>query len=152
MSEEITKLASARDAAKQAAATLRAQRKAEIEAATLKINADYRDRITAADNAEWAAEKAFTDARSAAASHEWEGKKVTRMDRKYRGSRAWNRAYEEVPIYGVVEVTRSGTNFAENLANWRRPALGVAFVRLLKKDGTPGMKIENLNTSWKLAE
>lgn len=131
--------------------TVIASRKARIEAATLAINEEYREQIAQLSLANMKAEAALTEALSTGATHEWEGKIVERHERQRRGSSIWNRTYENVTVRGVVEVCRKGTQFAENLSQYDTPKIGTAFVRLLKKDGTPGKKITNLNSGWRLA-
>ena len=143
MTPEIDKLRAEAAAAETALNTLKAQRTARIESATHSINEEFRERIPQDSLANMKAERAVTDAISSGATHEWEGKKVQRLERIRKGSAAWNRTYEDVTVYGVVEVRRNGTKFADNSASWRLPVLGQAFVRYLKKDGTPGLKIDD---------
>lgn len=131
--------------------TLVAARKAEIEAATREIHDRYREQANALSNAAGVAERAVTEALSAGATHEWEGRKVTRMERK--ANSPWSRrSAEMVAIFGVVEVCREGTEFPANLSRFRTPKIGNEFVRLLKADGTPGKMVTNLNAGWKLAD
>jgi hypothetical protein len=40
---------------------------------------------------------------------------------------------------GVFEVRMPDTQFAGNISSYRLPAIGQVFIRLLKKDGTPGL-------------
>lgn len=137
--------------AERAYQTLVAARKAEIEAATTAIHDRYREQANALSLASGVAERAVTEALSAGATHEWEGRKVTRMERK--ANSPWSRkSAEMVPIYGVVEICREGTEFPGNLSRFRSPKIGDAFVRLLKADGKPGKMVTNLNTGWKLAD
>lgn len=71
--------------------------------------------------------------------HAWAGKKVTRIKKT---GRPWNRKCET--LFGVVETVTSKSEFPENL---RRPRVGDTIVRLLKKDGTPGLKFEDLRAA-----
>lgn len=137
--------------AERAYQTLVAERKARIEAATRAIHEEYRERADALSLAAGKAERAVTEALSAGATHEWEGRKVTRMERK--ANSPWSRrSAEMVAIFGVVEVCREGTEFPANLSRFRTPKIGNEFVRLLKADGTPGKMVTNLNAGWKLAD
>lgn len=148
---KIDGLRAAAAGAKLAYDTVIASRKARIEAATLAINEEYREEIAQLSLANMKAEAALETALSTGATHEWEGKIVERHERQPRGSSIWNRTYENVIVRGVVEVCRKETTFAENLSRYDTPKIGTAFVRLLKKDGSPGKKIANLNKGWRLA-
>lgn len=155
MTPEIDKLRAEAATAEQALKTLKAQRTARIENVTAAINEEFRERIAQASLADMKAGQAVRDAISSNASHEWEGKKVQRVERMRKGG-AFNRTYEDVTIYGIVEVRRNGTRFADNAAKWRLPSLGQAFVRYLKQDGTPGLKIDDRRvgslTGWSLVK
>jgi len=72
------------------------------------------------------------------------GTKVTRMKRVGRSYLS-----KEEPIYGVVEAVTRETVIPENLASYSRPSVGSFIVRLLKGDGTPSKKFENLYDHWK---
>lgn len=137
--------------AERAYQTLVAARKARIEAATREIHEEYREQANALSLAAGAAERAVTEALSAGATHEWEGKKVARKERK-GGSPYLSSSAKLVDVFGVVEICREGTEFPGNLSRFRTPKIGDAFVRLLKADGTPGKNITNLNAGWSLAD
>jgi hypothetical protein len=118
----------------------------------------HSDGIWAAKKALGQAELALKEAVSNAASHPWEGKKVYRSIPIY-ASKWSSKQTGTKRVYGVVEVFRLGTVFADNTSSWSRPSLGNAFVRLLKKDGTPGVKIDRdrgyggqIANCWHLAE
>lgn len=95
-----------------------------------------------------AARMAVTQVKNAVPDHEWEGLKVFRMvSRGYSFQRL-----SPSRVEGIVETVRIGTRFAENLSHYSTPEIGDVIVRLLKKDGTPGLKFENRDKDWKLAE
>lgn len=52
--------------------------------------------------------------------------------------------------YGIVEAVTTKTVFAANLTNTPYP--GRFIVRLLKKDGTPGLGFDTFVGNWKLVE
>jgi len=96
------------------------------------------------------------EARDAAVvPHEWEGRKVTRDEVKY--SRSWRGGEKSrTPVFGIVETATSQTQSPAN-CRYSVPRVGLPIVRLLKKDGTPGLKFETLaryehQEQWKLAE
>lgn len=70
---------------------------------------------------------------SATPDHEHEGRRVTKLERVG----PWHRT--EVRIFGIIETMRVGTKMPQN-CKYGLPKIGAAFVRLLKKDGTPGLK------------
>ncbi len=91
---------------------------------------------------------------AAAQPHEWEGCKVTRDEVKYHSWGARERS--RTPLFGIVETVTSKTEFPRNSASWRRPSIGQPIVRFLKKDGSAGLKFEDLRRGenreqWKLA-
>lgn len=56
---------------------------------------------------------------------------------------------------GTIEVVDRNTQFPDNMADYRRPALGDMIIRLLKKDGTPSKQVINLMNgipNWWLPE
>lgn len=108
----------AREAARAAEAAVRAKHKEETDRLTAERADAYRAWLTRMD---------------AEASHPFEGRKVTRVKPGWRSK-------GEVE-FGVVEVRKSATELGE-AASYRIPALGSAFIRLLKKDGSPGLRFE----------
>jgi hypothetical protein len=120
-------------------------------AAAQAIDAEYAEIRATTHAVYYQAEQAHRAAVAAAGSHEWEGKRVYREKPLYSSKWA-SRPYGKVPVEGIVEIRRLDTKFAENI-NYGLPSLGQAFVRLLKKDGKPGIAIERLgNFEWSLAE
>lgn len=123
---------------------LRAARRdglAEIQRRKSTLRGEQRDRL---------------DADALADKHEWDGRKVKRLERKFsRGFSA--REISREMIFGVVETVTSKTTWPDNTASWRKPGIGSAIVRLLKKDGSPGVKWEMLERGqyadkWELAK
>ncbi len=124
-------------AATIARVALDVEREAARKAAYAAIDAEFCERMAAATDALYQAQKAEREHIDATASHPLEGRRVYRMVSSWRrfGSTAAKR------IEGMVEVRRTGTNFPTNLNNYSLPALGDPFIRKLKKDGTPGVAI-----------
>ena len=122
----------------------------EISAATAAIQAKYHDEFTAVRQAREDAIKAGEAARDALPKHEWTGQPI---GRSWGGSKVETRR-----IAGMVEMCRTDTEFPSG-QRWRLPTTGQPFVRLLKKNGEPGMKFERLveydgtiSKEWKLVE
>lgn len=113
----------------------------EIEAAVAAIKAKWEERVDAAYRHLKLAERAEEDERLAAAQHHpLLGKTVTRTTTK-RIARSWC----DVEQRGIVEVRTRDTVFPANGSSWDLlPDVGQPFVRLLKADGTPGLKWERL--------
>jgi hypothetical protein len=111
-----------------------------------KLNAG---RLLELGHAADAALAAYNHVASLAASHPWEGKKVWR--------KKWSHSSKE---FGVVEVRRLDTKFAEHTPDWRMPGMGKPFVRGLLKSGRPALKVlhygENINgvalSGWQLVD
>ena len=119
-------------------------RDAEIGLTVAAIKAKWADRLSATSDAVAAAAKAEEDARLAAAQHHpLLGKTVTRTITK-RLTRSWRGEWCDVEQRGIVEVRTRDTVFPANGPSWDLPDVGQPFVRLLKADGTPGLKWERL--------
>jgi hypothetical protein len=91
---------------------------------------------------------------SAAASHPREGERVWRMEHNYIGIGCWRRRTNvQNRVDGIIEVCRDDTVFAGNIGGSLKPVLGGAFVRAIKKDGTPGIAMHSntLTDDWKPA-
>jgi hypothetical protein len=125
-----------------------AQATAEHEAQKL-VWARFSERIKEAHEAWMAADKAYRWAKVAGAYHPWVGKKVCRTVERlsYR-----NTVRDAKTVYGVIEICTPSSRFPEGTASWRLPQPGAAFVRLLKKDGTPGLGFATDVNDWKLVE
>jgi hypothetical protein len=52
---------------------------------------------------------------------------------------------------GIFEVCTPETEFAGNVGSYRRPKPGDIFIRVLKKDGTPGLAFETKNWNGKFS-
>jgi hypothetical protein len=92
--------------------------------------------------------KAISDA----AMHPREGERVWRMEDVYIGEGPWRRVCgKQKRVEGVIEVRRDDTVFASNIGDWLKPDLGTAFVRVIKKDGTPGLAMHSKTPTddWK---
>ncbi|WP_300573458.1 hypothetical protein [Phenylobacterium sp.] len=153
MSEhDVDKARAEYSAAKLALSQLESEVATKARAAADAVKAEYADRVRAASLARRAAHVALNAAITATAQHPWEGRRVFRLDP--RGAVYGRRAPTRVE--GVVEVRRTGTAFPGNAATYSMPEMGDAFVRLLKKDGTPGAKFDRLHTGrsfpWKLVD
>ena len=123
----------------------------ECEAAERKVKERWASLMDEARDNLRQAVVARVAAEDATADHPWTGKKVFRME-------AQGRSYQRLPdkrIDGIVETYRSTTKLPENSARWRLPSIGQPIVRLLRKDGSPGLKVEVFSRAyreWKLAE
>ncbi len=118
-------------------------------AALAEVNARFRDQLVAADAAIAAAKLAHENAKIAnQTSNPVVGKIVSKSVQVKDGRWRW----KTVDIKGIVEVTTSETIFPANKLAWKIPSGGDLFVRLLKNDGTPGVRIDNYNNQWKLVE
>lgn len=123
-----------REAKQQAAKEVDERFRAQREAAVQKVIAAERD---------------VRDAKDRLPDHAWTGRRVFKMEAT---GPSWSRETKRVD--GVVEMRRSSTPFPGNAADYSLPALGEAFVRLVKKDGTPGLQFARLHShrGWKLVE
>lgn len=123
---------------------------AATASATYLSQHDYegaRARSRAASIARIAAEDALP-------AHEWEGRKVSRTGKIYR--RFGGGIVGEKRFEGIVETVRSTSVFAANV-RYNIPPAGSVIVRMLKKDGSPGLSFEGFSDwngapRWTLAE
>ena len=136
----------------------------EASSALLKIENDIRDEkisaareidqrrrseLVAARDVLSAANASLQEALDAQPPHEWDGRRVFRVETKCA---RWSRVVISMTRHeGVVETRRGFTQFPGNTARYNLPMMGAGFVRLLKKDGTPGLKFESLQ-GWRLVE
>jgi len=125
--------------------TIRA-RNDEVLAATRRIHAEWNDRVRQVMEARANANRALSEAQAAAGSHPWEGKRVRRAVKKWRSYH--NETIEQT---GIVEIRRLDTVMPAG-QRYGLPDMGEWFVRLTKKDGTPGTRIETEKTGWQLEE
>lgn len=130
----------------------RAWREAKA-AALVGLEIKHQPIVSAAQKAWNDAEQALREATDAAtADHEWEGRRVFRMVRP-RGVNFYMRSnVPEVREEGVVETVRQTSEFAGNLSSYSRPKIGDVIVRSLKKDGSPALKFDKLDSRkpWSL--
>ncbi len=136
-------------AAERARREIENEMESAIRQATAKIREDFRARRVDASRAVNEAQAAYDAAKIAeAVNNPLVGKKVKRAER-VPVSR-WSSKFRDEISYGVVEVktkeTVLPTNIRSGLSN------GQCFVRLMKKDGTLGVKIASLTSAWEIAE
>lgn len=143
-----------------AEATLRQiirERDRDIELAKREVEARHAEAIEVARHALHAATSAHRASEDVLAAHPWEGKRVYRMERVH-GVYWSSRPVPSVRVEGIFEVYRSNTLLPETWSKWRMPEIGQCLVRLAKKDGKPGKKIELIsvidknNAGWLLVE
>ena len=90
-----------------------------------------------------AAKQALQDAEAAAVvPHKYEGEKVFQQ----RSHRSWETPKE--PVFGIIQTYTPGVLLPDNTANYAKPRIGSVIVRLLKKNGKPGLKIDRGFNSW----
>lgn len=116
---------------------------AEVSAARQAVEAKYEGALSDArrERARATAAKEAADI-AAAQTHPLAGKRVQRKVRKS----GWSR--DLVDQLGVVEIFTRESAVPLN-QRYMRQSIGDPIVRLLKKDGTPGLKIERLSPEWK---
>jgi hypothetical protein len=114
------------------------------------IRAKYKPELILARERYGAAHTAAITARDKTPDHPWTGKRVFRIKQKWNSS-TWR---HEPPVRedGIVEMRRSTTRFPGNIRSL--PLMGTPFVRLLKKDGTPALRFEEMHSrsGWQLVE
>ncbi len=49
---------------------------------------------------------------------------------------------------GIVEIYEQGSPMPDNIGRYSYPEIGNIIVRLLKKDGSPGLKFERISSKW----
>lgn len=102
-----------------------------------------RDKLLAIEKAAIIAHNEFLNGQS----HEWEGKRVWKLETKWTN---WG-ADKTEKIFGVVQVRKFDTEFSGNLSRYNKPALGAAFVRLETASGKLGKNISRWGlTDWQL--
>lgn len=149
MTEEEAKAAV--EVAEQVVRRLRALIDDKVRAARAEIEAAHREATDAASAAAMSARATLQQVKDATPDHPWTGKRVFKMVRQ-------GRSYENRPaarIDGVVETVRSQTPFPANTGLYSRPPVGAPLVRLLTKDGSPGVRFDSMRGDyhgWKLAE
>lgn len=153
MSEERTILTAKARKAADAYKAFKKQVEKEAREAADAVRASYREQLRDLSHATYVANNALREHIDATTTHPWEGKKVVRVT--HEPVSRWSSKTREVRLYGVVEIRRTDTKFPAN-QRWGLPDLGDPFVRLLKKDGTPSLKLDRWNwrvtDQWKLAE
>jgi hypothetical protein len=54
-------------------------------------------------------------------------------------------------LYGIVEAVTRETILPDNQGRWNHPNIGSFVVRLLKADGTPSKKVEEIGSEWAIS-
>lgn len=139
MTDELDKINAEIQASDQAYKEIEGERRAAVEKAKAAVYADFEDRVRVAAERKRVALKAGREYTDANASHRWEGKRVFKIKRDY--GRGYSSKFKEVRVEGIVEVRRTGTPMPGNVS-WNLPRLGQPFVRLVKANGEPGLKID----------
>jgi hypothetical protein len=137
----------ARDKAEAERNAILMEQDAAIKAAVEKIKASFSARISVATNEFNRCAQELLDHVDATSSHEWEGKRVSKVVTRYRYN--WGGVTQHA-VFGIIEVRRLATVFPANSV-YGIPPIGKAFVRLLKKDGTPSKAIDGL-FGWSLVK
>jgi hypothetical protein len=89
-----------------------------------------------------AAKQALQDAETAAVvPHKYEGEKVFQQ----LPHRSWE--HPKDPIFGVIQTYTPDMPLPDNMAGYMKPRIGETVVRLLKKNGEPGLKINRLSAA-----
>ncbi len=132
--------------ADKAERVLQREHEQAVVEARRRVNEEFREHLNAASSARFAAQKALDDAKIAERSADQRvGKEMILIT--YRFSNYGRKRIRE-ETRGIVEVMTPETVLPENL-RYGRPINGELIVRLLKKDGTPGIKIGTLHSGWK---
>lgn len=123
------------------------ERRTLISAATAEIDADldrkYGERIQALKAAEVAAEAEYNAERVATATPPYPVGTVLIGWKDVAHSYARAQNWQAV-AKGVVEIADGNTVYPANTKSAYKHAHGTVLVRLLRKDGTPGPKVERL--------
>lgn len=135
--EQEQTLFDARTNAMRALARVDAEQREARSAAEKAVIVEFQPRLDAARTAAREADGAYKDFMSDNASDPNEGKTVTRKE-----------GWKKTTIRGRVEIRRRATVFPANAGAYRLPEIGQPFVRLLKGDGTPGLKFERYGPNW----
>jgi hypothetical protein len=137
----------ARDKAEADRAAILMEQDAAVKAATEKVRASFAARLSAATNEFNRCATELLDHIEATATHEWEGKRVSKVVIRYRNN--WGGVTRDT-FFGIIEVRRLATVFPAN-SKYGIPPIGKAFVRLLKKDGTLGKSFDGIS-GWSLVK
>lgn len=124
-----------------ASEALRAASRARLEAQRA-VDAEHVPIIEKAKAALEGAQRAYDEAKAAQATHPWVGKAVARTVEKNVGS-IWRDVKERIEERGIVEIVSPTNPWGGR--KYQAPDPGTPVVRLLKKDGKPGAKHEQLN-------
>lgn len=150
---EVAQARLALNEAQKAARVFKSEIDMWVAEASKKIRDEHQAHLTNLNRLEWEAKVALEAAiekQATSQPHEFEGKKMVRST--YVRGRYLSRLVE-TPIYGIFETVTSKSVFAANTPSWRKPDVGSHIVRLIKKDGQPGIKWEVFNerSDWVVA-
>lgn len=123
--------------------------------AAKRIQDEYAEQTAAAQAEFRAAHDALRAVEDQTPKHPWEGRKVYRLEDTARSRLSRTKVPQYKRIDGVVETVTSATVFPGNTAYYNKPRRGSIIVRLLKGDGTPGVKFERFHhnhAKWELAD
>lgn len=110
---ELDRLKQAKRVARDALRKVRSDRADAAAEAHREVRQQFKARVEAAESAHRKAEIAIDRHVSGAASHKWEGQKVTRMEYSGSGRRGGGKR-----IFGVLRVRRFDTEFSQALPAW----------------------------------
>lgn len=142
----IAEAAAALSAAEDAVYKVQRRVNAEVQVAADAVRAKHSAELSEAANGVRAARQTLNSAKEQLPDHPWTGKRVFHLVSR---GHVWQKLQPD-RVEGIVETRRAGTSFPANAAYYSIPATGEGFVRLLKKDGTPGVKFDRIR-GWKLA-
>lgn len=132
-----------------AVSVMESEIEAEIRAASTAIREKHRATLNIACDKRAAALGEVDDLKVSEATRDNRlGAKVSMKVRKDRN--IWSRSEVMETIYGIVEVRTVETRFPENMGYL--PAIGSLFVRLMKKNGTVGIRIDDRISEWTVVE
>lgn len=136
------------------------RRELVAEAATKidgELEAKYGERIRALRDAEGRVRQALYVAKIEAGKAALSGfPSGVMVEWGYDMRHRWDRSREKKPTgrRGRYELRTADTEFPANTGSYRLPNIGQVFIRILKKDGSPGLKFESLRagSDWRLEE
>jgi hypothetical protein len=121
--------------------------RAAIRAATDAIHEANRDRLHDANVACSAAQRALDDARVAemAAKNPMIGKKMQKTTTRFVNR--WSSKQETETTFGILEMRVAETRFPLNM-RYGLPLIGSLFIRICKKDGSVGSRVDTAYRAW----
>lgn len=102
----------------------------------------HRDKLEKLQHEARKAKEAFDELKVAqAVKVGWRGHPVGTVLCQWESAGKYGRGSLVIKAKGIVEVCTKDTKFGRNSSQWRKPEIGTAFLRSLKKDGTPSLVI-----------